>query len=150
MTGWILGLLGLSGGAVAAIIALAQFVPWLAPVAAVIRAALSAAWSFVRRPPGSYIALLGAVALAWWWSGSIGYSRGKTDCRASQVVIHDKQIVYIKAAGAVSEARTDAHAGENKHNRQEATHVAQDAAARPDAGDECIRADLADRLRGLN
>jgi hypothetical protein len=146
----VLGLLGLSGGAVAAVLALAPFVPFLKPAAVLIRAVLSTVWAFIRQPPGSYIALIGAVVLAWWWSGSIGYDRGKGDCKAAQIVIHDKQIVYVKAAGAVSEARTGGHAVENKHNKQEVNHVAQDAAARADAGDECIRADLADRLRGLH
>lgn len=130
--------------------ALAVVAPWASAALEIGQKVVGAIWSFVRQPPGSYIALLGAVALAWWLSGSIGYSRGKTDCKAAQIVIHDKQIVYIKAAGAVSEARTGAHAVENQHNRQEVNHVAQDAATRPDAGDECIRADLADRLRGLH
>lgn len=130
--------------------ALSFLAPWLSLALGVLKAVASTVWGFVKQPPGSYIALIVAVALAWMISGHIYYGRGKANCRAVQIVVHDKQIVYINAAHGASEARTTPHAADNQHNKEEVTHVAQAAAALPGAGDECIHADLADRLRDLH
>lgn len=158
---WLLGILGAGGAIATALVFVAPFVPVLGPAAAWIIAIAGAVWRIVTAAfvwswrqavaaPAWTAVLLGVALLAWFLSGQRGYDHGKTDCRAAQIVVHDKQVIYIKAAGAVSQARTNAHADQDKHNKEEVTHVAQAAAALSGAGDECIPADLADRLRQLH
>jgi hypothetical protein len=158
---WLLGFLGVGGTIVAAVVFAAQFVPFLIPTASLITSIAKGVWriltaTFVWSWKQAAVApawtgvMLGLVALVAWQAWDHGYDRGWANRGATQVVIHDKQIVYLQAAKTTSEARTAPHAAENKHNQQEAQNVAQQAAARQGAGDECVPVVLADRLRELH
>jgi hypothetical protein len=121
---------------------------------------LAALWAFVTKPPGSYIALVMLIGLAWWWSGEIGHNRGekqgRADCEAAHTAAATKEVTRqekaVTAAVVASEKRTTRSAVLNTANRE----IVADAKARaedlPPPPPECpaaVPADIADRLRGL-
>lgn len=165
---WIMGLIAAAGGAGGIIVALAPMLPVLAPAAGVIRAAMGAAWAVVKtvcgwawrataNPPGSRIAVLVAAlaagCLCWWGSDGRGYDRGHATCEAAHkaavAALAQRQTAAVTAAYASSEARTEAHRQIDATNKETIRYVVQTVAARPDAHDVCVDADVADRVRRL-
>jgi|GEM_PF-1761999 len=59
----------------------------------------SAVWNFVKRPPGSYIALVLLILLAWRWSGERGYDSGVADTKAGDARMWVQRVDAAKAAG---------------------------------------------------
>ena len=127
--------------------------PWASAALAVIETVATAIWRFIRQPPGSYVALALAVALAWVASGQLGYHRGRVICEATHQAAADhekqRQKVAIAAAKTSSEIRTAAHAETDANNKQQVIYVTRTIASRPDGGVECIDAASADRLRAI-
>jgi hypothetical protein len=111
------------------------------------------ALAWARKPPGLYVVIALAAALALWWFGQHEFSSGKTACEtAHQVAITaevQRQERAATAAVAASEARTADDTAKDQSNREIIRYVVKTVYARPDAGVECIPAAVADRLRSL-
>ncbi len=53
-------------------------------------------WNLIKQPPGSYIALALAAALALWWFGQHEFDRGQAECEAA----HARASVAIERGAA--------------------------------------------------
>lgn len=118
------------------------------------------AWAFLRRgldffskPPGLWIALLGAAALGLWWFGHLKYAAGvaaaaaAASARAAQ--IRAKQNTAINAANAGALVRAIEAAKLDAESKEVVKDVRETAADMPDAGGVAITGDVADRLRSI-
>ncbi len=128
--------------------------PFLPLIWSMLSGAFSAVWSFVSRPPGTYIALALAALLAVWIYGRHEYDRGQADCQAAHAQAVQKlaqvQTKQIAVAVADSDKATTAHATEDATNKEKVRTIYLHDKALPDAPAVCVTADDADRLRALN
>lgn len=126
--------------------------------------AWSAVWAAVKawstrllkwfvKPPGSYVALGAAAALALWGFGQHEFSAGRAACETAHQAAAAKaataQDRHNAAVVAASETRTVAAAKIVTRNQEIVRYVVKTVYARPDAGAECVPAAVADQLRDL-
>jgi len=114
---------------------------------------LSSVLSFLTKPPGLYLGIAIAFALALWWFGQHEFSRGEAACEASHVKANQHEVVRQKKAGddAVhgSDARTAPHKRQDDTNKTNVRFIYVHDKALPDAAAVCVNPDDADRLRDI-
>lgn len=115
---------------------------------------LTSLFAFVTKPPGSYVAAAGLAALAWWYSGHLGYGRGQDACEAAhkaaaQAEVHRQAVVGVTVTKA-AEVRSIVSQKADRSNREVVAHVKEQAHVAPQANAVCVPADLADGLRDLH
>jgi len=133
---------------------------WLIGLLTGARKFIAAVFAFVTKPPGSYIALVALILLAWWWSGERGFNRGdatgyercQAEHRAAAARERARQVKVGVVVTRASENRTTQSAIINQSNREIVSDVKARAEALPPPPAHCpvaVPADLADRLRKL-
>ena len=117
------------------------------------RGAASWAASFFAAPPGSYIGAALLVLLALWGVHHHGYDSGRTACEQAHAARTEQAVLAEHAAGEGAVARSAVRAQHDSQTDNKAMevirYVASEAKSRPDSGDECVPAPLADRLRDI-
>jgi hypothetical protein len=115
---------------------------------------LRGVWDFVRQPPGSYVAIAAALALAIWWFGQHEFSRGRAECELAHQQAAKHEVVRQGRVGVKvkkdSDARTQPHKAEDQGNRETVRIIYEHAKAVPDADYSCVDPADADRLRSLH
>lgn len=110
-------------------------------------------WKWAKQPPGLYVVLALAAALALWLAYHRGYSAGQCACQAAQKVAAEaaqaRRITANTGITAAADRRT-ADAEQIVYKNQEVIrYVTREAAMLPDGGATCLSADLADRVRDI-
>lgn len=115
-----------------------------------IRGGLSAAWSFVSKPPGSYLAAAGALALVLWWFGQHEFNRGRSACETAHKAATAKVVtIWRDRVVPVSEKRTDVGKAADERNKTRVVYIKEKAHEQPTASVQCVSPDLADKLRDI-
>lgn len=120
------------------------------------RAWLSAAFTFLSTPPGSYLACCIIAGGAWWYSGHVGYKRGLDACEAAHrtaaVAEQSRQAQVGADVTTASETRTGQSQAADARNQEIINDVkarANDMAPPSEICPPAVPAALADRLRDL-
>lgn len=109
-------------------------------------------FNFCKQPPGSYLALIALIFIAYWYSGQVGYNRGTTDCKAAYTEASGKEASRQKTVGEVVSKDSDKRTSEAKVQDVKNQGITHDAVLiiRSKPIIECISADAADKLRSIH
>lgn len=108
---------------------------------------------FCSKPPGSWIAAALGLVLCGWVIHHHGYKQGRGACEAEHAEAAANELArqssVIESVIVRSDARTEISTKKNEANKKVVADVKQMAAAQPQAGDVCIDAAIADKLRNI-